>query len=61
MFSKEMEALIEATLADGQLTDQEKTALISRAEKEGVDLNELEIYIQSILQKRQQELDTFCN
>ena len=57
MFSKEMEALIEATLADGVLTDQEKTALINRAEKEGVDLNELEIYIQSILQKRQQELD----
>lgn len=52
-----MEALIEATLADGVLTDQEKTALINRAEKEGVDLNELEIYIQSILQKRQQELD----
>lgn len=52
-----MEALIEATLADGILTDQEKTALINRAEKEGVDLNELEIYIQSILQKRQQELD----
>ena len=57
MFSKEMEALIEATLADGVLTDQEKTALINRAEKEGVDLNELEIYIQSILQKRQQELE----
>ena len=57
MFSKEMEALIEATLADGELTDQEKTALINRAEKEGVDLNELEIYIQSILQKRQQELE----
>lgn len=57
MFSKEMEALIEATLTDGVLTDQEKTALVKRAEKEGIDLNELEIYIQSILQKRQQELD----
>ena len=57
MFSKEMEALIEATLADGKLTDQEKTALVNRAKKEKVDLNELEIYIQSILQKRQQELD----
>ena len=52
-----MEALIEATLADGVLTDQEKTALVNRAKKEGVDLNELEIYIQSILQKRQKELD----
>ena len=57
MFSKEMEALIEATLQDGKLTDQEKAVLVKRAQKEGVDLNELEIYIQSILQKRQQELD----
>jgi len=57
MFSERMEALIKATLADGVLTDQEKKALVSRAEKEGVDLNELEIYIQSILQERQQELE----
>lgn len=57
MFSEEMEALIQATLADGYLTDQEKSALVNRAKKENVDLNELEIYIQSILQKRQQELD----
>lgn len=57
MFSERMEALIKATLADGVLTDQEKKALVNRAEKEGVDLNELEIYIQSILQERQQELE----
>lgn len=54
MFSKELENLIEATLADGILEDHEKAALVKRAQKEGVDLDELEIYIQSIMQKRVQ-------
>lgn len=52
MFSPELESLIEATLADGVLDDNEKMALIKRAQKEGVDLAELDIYINSILQKR---------
>ena len=55
MFSKEMEALIEATLQDGELTDQEKAVLLKRAQKEGIDVDELDVYIQSLLQKRQQE------
>lgn len=49
-----MESLIEATLADGVLTDQEKMVLVKRAEKEGIDLDELDVYIQSLLQKRHQ-------
>ena len=56
MFSKEMEALIQATLEDGILEENEKAALIKRAQKEGIDLDELEIYINSILQKRKREL-----
>lgn len=56
MFSKEMEALIEATLQDGVLTDQEKVVLVKRAQKEGIDVDELDVYIQSLLQKRQREL-----
>ena len=55
MFSKELENLIEATLMDGVLEENEKAALVKRAQREGVDLDELEIYIQSILQKRKQE------
>lgn len=57
MFSKEMEALIQATLEDGKLEENEKAALIKRASKEGIDLDELEIYINSLLQKRQRELN----
>ena len=54
MYSKEMEDLIEVTLADGKLTDQEKQVLVKRAEDEGIDLNELDVYIQSILYKKNQ-------
>lgn len=55
MFSKELEALIQATLEDGVLEDYEKAALVRRAQAEGVDLAELEIYINSILQRRKKE------
>lgn len=57
MFSKKLESLIQATLEDGILEDYEKEALIKRAQNEGVDLTELEIYINSILQKRKRELE----
>ena len=57
MFSKELENLIQATLEDGILEDYEKAALVKRAEAEGVDLAELEIYINSILQRRKRELE----
>ena len=57
MFSKELENLIQATLEDGILEEYEKAALVKRATAEGVDLTELEIYINSILQKRKKEHD----
>lgn len=57
MFSPELENLIQATLEDGILEDKEKAALIKRAQAEGADLTELEIYINSILQKRKREAD----
>ena len=55
VFSPELEQLIQATLEDGVLEDYEKAALVKRAIAEGVDIAELEIYINSILQKRQKE------
>lgn len=55
MFSKELENLIQATLEDGILEDYEKAALVKRAVAEGVDLAELDIYINSILQRRKRE------
>ena len=52
MFSKELESLIEAALVDGKIDEIEKRVLVKRAEKDGVDIDELEVYINSILQKR---------
>lgn len=61
MFSQELENLIQATLEDGVLEENEKAALVKRAEREGVDLAELEIYINSLLQKRARELENEKN
>ena len=61
MFSKELENLIHATLEDGVLEEYEKAALVKRAQSEGADLTELEIYINSLLQKRARELENVKN
>lgn len=55
MFSKGMQDLIDMVLEDGVLTDQGKAVLIRRAEKEGIDIDELDLYIQSQMRKRQKE------
>ncbi len=57
MYSKELESLIQATIEDGVLEEHEGVALIKRAEREGVDIDELSIYIDSLLQKRARELE----
>lgn len=54
--TKELEDLIKATLEDGKLEEYEKEALVKRAQKEGMDLVELEIYINAELQRRKREL-----
>ena len=55
MFSPELEKLIEITLADGVLTDQEKSVLIKKANEEGVDIDQLDVYIQYLMQQRKEE------
>lgn len=55
MFSERLENLIEAALQDGVLTDQEKASIVKRAQAEGEDIDEVEIYIKSLMQKHQQE------
>lgn len=57
MFSERLENLIKSSLQDGLLTEQEKAAIIKRAQAEGEDIDEVDIYIQSLMQKRQQELE----
>ena len=55
MFSPELEKLIEITLADGVLTPQEEKVLAKKAAEEGVDLDQLSVYLQYIMQQRHEE------
>lgn len=45
MFSEELEMLINAALADGEITEKERTILHKRAQAEGVDPDELDMII----------------
>lgn len=47
MISKDLKELIEMCLTDGILEDHEKAAIIRRAEREGADLEEVQIYLNS--------------
>ena len=51
MFNDQLELLINAALADGELTEKEKQILFKKAEAQGIDLDEFEINHQSINRK----------
>lgn len=55
MFSKRLEDLIQAALQDGVLTEQEKEIIMKRAQAEGEDKDEVEMYIQSLIQQQKQQ------
>ena len=57
MFSKELEEVIEAALADGVMTDKERAVLHKRAQAEGVDPDELDIVIDGRLAKMKRQED----
>lgn len=52
MYSKELEELIDAVLADGVITEKEWAVMNKRAMAEGVDLDELEIVVNGRLAKK---------
>ena len=53
MFSERLEFLIHNAVEDGQVTEKERAVIIRRAQAEGEDLDEVDIYIQSLLQKKE--------
>ena len=55
-YSEELESMIASAVEKGAITDQERNIIVKKALIQGVDPNELEIYIKSLLEKRQQEL-----
>ena len=54
MYSKELEELIDAALADGVLTEKEKQILLKKAKAQGIDLDEFEMVLDAKALKVQQ-------
>lgn len=56
-YSKELETVIEAALADGVLTDKERAVLHKKAQQEGIDPDELDVVIEGRLAKMKRQED----
>ena len=57
MYSKKLERLIQLSIEDGVIDETENSVLIKCAKEEGVDIDELTIYVNSLVKKRQRELE----
>lgn len=55
MYNEQLENLISAALADGELTEKEKQILFKRAESMGIDLDEFEMVLDSHLSQLEKE------
>ena len=55
MYNEKLEALIEAALEDGVLTEKEKQVLFKNAQAMGIDLDEFEMVLDARLAKMQKE------
>lgn len=53
MYDEKLEQLIDAALADGELTEKEKQILFKKAQTMGVDLDEFEMVLDARLVKLQ--------
>lgn len=58
MYSKELEELIDAALADGVLTQKKKQILLKKAKAQGIDLDEFEMVLDARALKVQQAQST---
>lgn len=56
MYQPELNQLIDATIADGQLSDKERRVLLRRAQALGIDAEEFDVYLDGRLYQRRYEL-----
>ena len=54
---EELEALIQQYLTDGVLTDKERQVILNKAEKMGLDRDEIDLYLDAEVQKIDQQTD----
>lgn len=57
MYSEKLERLIQLSIEDGVIDETENAVLIKCAKEEGVDIDELTLYVNSLVKKRQRELE----
>ena len=51
MYSEQLEQLIQSVIADGVVTEKERAVLHKRAAAEGVDEDEIDVYVDGLLAK----------
>lgn len=49
MYSEQLESLIQSIIADGIITDKERAVLHKKAEAEGVDVDEIDVYVEGLV------------
>ena len=57
LIPEELKALIQQYLTDGVLTDKERQVILNKAEKMGLDRDEIDLYLDAELQKIDQQTD----
>ena len=57
MYNEKIETLLNAALADGNITEKEKQILFKKAEEQGIDLDEFEIILEGRLYEKKQSLN----
>ena len=51
MYSQQLETLIQGIIADGEITERERRVLHKRAEAEGIDIDEIDVYVDGLIDK----------
>ena len=57
LIPEELKALIQQYLTDGVLTDKERQVILNKAEKMGIDRDEIDLYLDAEVQKIDQQTD----
>ena len=57
LIPEELDALIQQYLTDGVLTDKERQVILNKAEKMGLDRDEIDLYLDAEVQKIDQQTD----
>ena len=51
MYSQQLETLIQSIIADGEISEKERKVLHNRAEAEGIDFGEIDVYVDGLIDK----------